>query len=108
MLRITASTSAGQAKSYYTEGFSKDDYYTEGQDIIGKWGGKGAELLGLSGQVDREAFMALCDNLHPQTGERLRPGPRRFVPWGTILPSMYQNLFPLFTPSPATTELSTS
>ncbi|MEI8194277.1 MAG: MobF family relaxase [Phycisphaerae bacterium] len=78
MLRITASTSAGQAKSYYTEGFSKDDYYTEGQDIIGKWGGKGAELLGLSGQVDREAFMALCDNLHPQTGERLTARTKAF------------------------------
>jgi conjugative relaxase-like TrwC/TraI family protein len=71
MLRVTTSTSAAAAKAYYTEGFSRQDYYVDGQEIVGQWGGEGAKLLGLSGHVDREAFMALCDNLHPATGQPL-------------------------------------
>ena len=34
------------------------------------WGGKGANRLGLSGQVERDAFLKLIDNLRPN-GERL-------------------------------------
>jgi conjugative relaxase-like TrwC/TraI family protein len=71
MLRITQNSSAAGAKSYYTEGLSREDYYSEGQEIAGVWGGKGAVRLGLSGQVTREAFEALCDNRHPGTAERL-------------------------------------
>lgn len=73
MLRIIASTSAGDAKAYYTTGFSREDYYSQDQEIVGKWGGKGAASLGLGGQVGREAFTALCDNLHPTTLEQLTP-----------------------------------
>lgn len=71
MLRIIQSTSTAGAKSYYTHGLSKEDYYSEGQEIVGAWGGRLAEKLGLSGQVDKAAFEALCDNLTPTTGERL-------------------------------------
>lgn len=71
MLRIIQSKSAMAAKSYYSEGLSKEDYYSEEQEIIGKWGGKAAELLGLLGQVGKKEFDALADNLHPTTGERL-------------------------------------
>ena len=55
MLRIIQSTSAAAAKSYYTEGLSKEDYYSEGQEIAGEWGGLLAKRLGLSGQVDKAA-----------------------------------------------------
>jgi conjugative relaxase-like TrwC/TraI family protein len=68
---MIASTSVAGAKSYYLEGFSRQDYYTQDQEIVGQWGGKGAQMLGLTGTVNREAFCALCDNLHPATGERL-------------------------------------
>lgn len=71
LLRVVTSTSVARAKSYYTKGFSREDYYTEGQEIIGRWRGEMAIRLGLKGFVDREAFMALCDNLHPVTGEPL-------------------------------------
>ena len=37
----------------------------------GKWHGKGAEMLGLCGLVAKDDFVALCENRHPQTGERL-------------------------------------
>ncbi len=67
MLRMTQNNSAGRAKSYY----STADYYTEGQELIGFWRGKGAAMLGLSGTVDRCDWDRLCDNLRPDTGEAL-------------------------------------
>ena len=67
MLRITQQNSAPDAKRYYTTA----DYYSEGQEIVGLWGGKGAKRLGLEGTVDRFSFERLCDNLDPRTGEPL-------------------------------------
>src|SRR5271166_2280828 len=67
MIRITQQDNAGAAKSYY----SKADYYSEGQEIVGCWGGKGASRLGLEGMVDKFSFERLCDNLDPRTGEPL-------------------------------------
>lgn len=71
VLRVTASTSAEQAKSYYKTGLSREDYYSQGTELPGRWGGRGAEQLGLTGEVGKEAFYALADNLDPNTGERL-------------------------------------
>jgi conjugative relaxase-like TrwC/TraI family protein len=68
MLRVIASRNA---KEYFKESLSKEDYYTEGQEIRGEWQGIGAERLGLSGPVDQAAFDALCENRKPGTDERL-------------------------------------
>src|SRR5271169_3299413 len=67
MIRITQQDNAGAAKKYY----STADYYSEGQEIVGSWGGKGASRLGLEGTVDKFSFERLCDNLDPRTGEPL-------------------------------------
>jgi conjugative relaxase-like TrwC/TraI family protein len=67
MLRITQQDSAQGAKRYYASA----DYYSEGQESIGLWGGKGAKLLGLDGTVDKLAFERLCDNLDPASGHTL-------------------------------------
>jgi conjugative relaxase-like TrwC/TraI family protein len=67
MIRVTQQEHADGAKRYYAAA----DYYTQGQELIGHWGGKGADRLGLSGQVDKEAFEQLCDNLDPGTGKPL-------------------------------------
>jgi conjugative relaxase-like TrwC/TraI family protein len=67
MIRVSQQNSAAGAKRYYATA----DYYSEGQELVGFWGGKGADRLGLSGIVDKVSFERLCDNLHPQTGESL-------------------------------------
>ena len=73
MLRVVAHTSAAAARKYYAEGLKREDYYSEQQEIAGKWHGKAAALLGLSGDVDREQFAALVENRHPVTGDKLTP-----------------------------------
>jgi conjugative relaxase-like TrwC/TraI family protein len=70
MLRINQQRSASGAKSYFEEGLAREDYYTQ-DAIIGRWGGKGAERLGLVGEVQRNAFLNLCDNRDPNTGGQL-------------------------------------
>ncbi len=67
MIRITQQDSAKDAKRYYATA----DYYSEGQELVGSWGGKGAVRLGLEGTVDKFSFERLCDNLDPRTGEPL-------------------------------------
>src|ERR1700675_509341 len=67
MIRVTMQNSASGAKRYYATA----DYYSEGQELGGSWGGKGASRLGLEGMVDKFSFERLCDNLDPQTGKPL-------------------------------------
>jgi conjugative relaxase-like TrwC/TraI family protein len=67
MLTIHEVTSATDAKHYY----AASDYYSQGQETVGEWGGKLADKLGLSGKVTKEAFDRMVDNLHPSSGKRL-------------------------------------
>src|SRR6266853_6435466 len=67
MIRVTQQNGAEGAKKYYATA----DYYSEGQEIVGCWGGKGASRLGLEGTVDKFSFERLCDNLDPKTGNPL-------------------------------------
>ncbi|MEA3207138.1 MAG: hypothetical protein QOE70_195 [Chthoniobacter sp.] len=71
MLRVVAHKSAAAALQYYTEALRREDYYSEGQEVAGKWHGKAAAMLGLVGAVTPEGFAALVENRHPGTGERL-------------------------------------
>ena len=63
------------AESYFDEHLSHNDYYTQGVSQAGHWIGIGAEQLGLKpGEVvTRDAFLRLCDNQHPETGQQLTP-----------------------------------
>ncbi len=71
MLRIVTFTSEAQAKRYHMGGQSLEAYYSEGQEFVGYWVGKGAQKLGLNGRVDKVAYDQLCENINPVTGERL-------------------------------------
>ena len=59
------------ARSYFEEHLAVGDYYCEAERITGEWIGKGAIALGLPSPVGKVEFLRLCENLHPQTGERL-------------------------------------
>jgi conjugative relaxase-like TrwC/TraI family protein len=67
MLRITQSKSAADAKRY----FRSSDYFVDGQERAGLWRGEGAKKLGLTGEITREQWDAICDHLNPNTGEKL-------------------------------------
>lgn len=79
MLRITMNKSAGGAKKYYSEEYYSEgqsnelNYYSEQEQVIGKWGGIGAEKLELTGSIVKKDFAALCDNIDPLTGKTLTP-----------------------------------
>src|SRR6185503_20793873 len=71
MLAAKAQFSLNDARRYFKEHLSVGDYYTEGQQVLGQWFGTGAEELGLTGATRMDEFVRLCENLHPQTGEKL-------------------------------------
>jgi conjugative relaxase-like TrwC/TraI family protein len=74
MLFINATSDTKQAKDYFTASLSRPDYYLkDAPEIAGQWHGLGADLLGLSGTVDRERYFALCDNINPENGRQLTP-----------------------------------
>lgn len=75
---ISGLSSSAQAASYY----EADDYYAEGGLAPSEWRGEAAKALGLSGEVDRDAFKALLDGVLP-TGQVLgthRGGEREHRP----------------------------
>lgn len=71
MLAPKAQYNLGDAKKYFKEHLAVGDYYAEGQTVPGQWFGQGAAELGLNDITTADEFTRLCENLHPQTGERL-------------------------------------
>ena len=62
---------AAKAETYYEEKYSHDDYYSEKQQVVGQWFGRGAEDLGLSREISTEDFRAVLRGLRPASGEVL-------------------------------------
>jgi conjugative relaxase-like TrwC/TraI family protein len=80
MLMSYEVTSASRAKDYFASSVSpeaiasRQDYYSEGQESPGTYGGKLADALGLTGKpVDKATFDRLCDNRHPTEDRPLTP-----------------------------------
>jgi conjugative relaxase-like TrwC/TraI family protein len=69
MLTIRAMT---DGSGYSARHLQHSDYYAEGERVTGQWQGRGAELLGLAGEVRTDHFEALRQGLDPRTGEFLR------------------------------------
>lgn len=84
------------AEQYFDEHVSHNDYYTQGEVQPGQWIGEGVERLGLreGGHVNREQFLALCDNTNPETGKlltqrRMADGERRVFFDFTCFPNRF-------------------
>jgi conjugative relaxase-like TrwC/TraI family protein len=69
MLTIRAMS---DGKGYSSKHLEHNDYYAEGERVVGYWQGRGAELLGLNNEVKFEDFEALRQGMNPATGEFLR------------------------------------
>jgi conjugative relaxase-like TrwC/TraI family protein len=73
MLSVTPSCNAQASKDYFTRHMDRDYYLKDSAEFPGLWHGRSSEILGLSGQVDKQSYFRLCDNLDPRTGEPLTP-----------------------------------
>lgn len=74
MLRITETANA---LHYFRSALRHEEYYAQGSEFPGIWYGKLADQLGLDRLVTKEAFQAICQNLHPLSGEKLKPRNRK-------------------------------
>ena len=75
MLSISSVRSAGGAASY----FAKDNYYTREQSSEASiWGGAGAAMLGLAGDVEKDTFENLLNGKLPDGTQVGEAGKRRF------------------------------
>jgi conjugative relaxase-like TrwC/TraI family protein len=72
MLTIRAMS---DGKGYAENHLEANDYYSENEKVKGQWFGRGAERLGLSGEVTLDAFELMRQCHHPLTGEMLRQRP---------------------------------
>lgn len=70
MLSSKGIAAGGGADKYY-EALAKEDYYADGGEPPGRWVGKQAEALGLTGTVQKGDLTPIMNGFHPQTGEAL-------------------------------------
>src|SRR6516162_11604651 len=73
MLTISNPLSASQAQAYHAEEFgnTRENYYTQGDQIRGEWHGRLAKQWGLEGEVSEERFQRLTEGRHPISGKQL-------------------------------------
>jgi|SRR5580698_9902545 hypothetical protein len=64
MLTIRAMS---DGKGYSARHLEHNDYYAEGERVVGEWFGRGAELIGLGGMVMSEDFEAIRQGVDPST-----------------------------------------
>jgi len=62
-------------RTYLNQHLTANDYYCEKETVIGQWVGRGAERLGLRGEIRSgdAAFEALRKNRHPAGSKKLTP-----------------------------------
>jgi conjugative relaxase-like TrwC/TraI family protein len=73
MLTISKPLSSGQAQTYHAKEFTsaEQNYWKQGDSILGEWQGRMAEQYGLAGGIDAQHFARLSEGQHPLTGEQL-------------------------------------
>jgi conjugative relaxase-like TrwC/TraI family protein len=70
MLSISDPMRGSGKGNYYLE-LSREDYYLEGGEPLGKWRGQGAEAFGLSGVVTKEDLRSLLKGYSPENKKAL-------------------------------------
>ncbi|MPZ29348.1 MAG: relaxase domain-containing protein, partial [Micromonosporaceae bacterium] len=87
---------------YYTEQVATErhDYYAGHGEAPGVWTGKFAADLGLSGQIDAEAFRAVLTGRHPESGEKLKRWPNKVLAFDGVFapPKSVSALWAIGTP----------
>jgi conjugative relaxase-like TrwC/TraI family protein len=71
MIRMIQSRSASRAKKYFNDALIKSDYYINNAELPGAFQGRLVERLNLTEEISKFQFHALCENINPQTGDRL-------------------------------------
>ncbi len=73
MLNISKPLSASQAQTYHEKEFTaaEQNYWKQGDTILGEWNGKLADRFGLAGAIGAGEFARLSEGQHPITGDQL-------------------------------------
>ncbi len=73
MLNISKPLSASQAQTYHEKEFTaaEQNYWKQGDTILGEWHGRLAGKFALAGAIGAEEFARLTEGQHPQTGDQL-------------------------------------
>jgi conjugative relaxase-like TrwC/TraI family protein len=73
MLTISKPLSSSQAQTYHAKEFmsAEQNYWKQGDTILGEWQGRMAEQYGLAGGIDAQHFARLSEGQNPLTGEQL-------------------------------------
>src|ERR1035441_1557598 len=73
MLTISKPLSPGQAQTYHAKEFmsAEQNYWKQGDAILGEWQGQMAAKYGLAGAIDSQYFARLSEGQNPHSGEQL-------------------------------------
>jgi len=73
VLTISKPLNSGQAQTYHAKEFTsaEQNYWKQGDAILGEWQGQLAASYGLTGGVDAKHFAHLSEGQNPLTGEQL-------------------------------------
>jgi conjugative relaxase-like TrwC/TraI family protein len=73
MLTISKPLSSGQAQTYHAKEFTsaEQNYWKQGDTILGEWQGQLADKYGLVGAIDAQHFARLSEGQNPHTAEQL-------------------------------------
>ena len=90
MLTISKPLSSGQAQTYHAKEFmsAEQNYWKQGDAILGEWQGQMAAKYGLAGAIDSQHFARLSEGQNPHSGEQLvrhRTGQEYATADGTIV-----------------------
>src|ERR1700678_1504908 len=73
MLTISKPLSSSQAQTYHAKEFTsaEQNYWKQGDAILGEWQGRLAEKYDLAGAIDAQHFARLSEGQNPHTAEQL-------------------------------------